>query len=361
MPGALTEVTELGTALGTLGVHPEHRGWRRPAELAQVPTPVWERLRASCAAHEAAFTTALENGAAFLEAPEGLRGRRPALIEWKGPHRPPGDDVLPADLRIDHVYLVSCKYLSRVLVNSGPARLFERLLAGEQRSADNWFARAAPGPYQDFYLAARRCVADPALPLTPDALDVAAQRRLRSALGARQLPEELRPAWGELTDAVAQASAARWRQALTTPRARLQLLWRLLRVGQATYFVLGSDGAASLRLRVASTWDWHQRFDLRDLEVTPRLAGQPEVAWRAAVRDRTSGVTEEILGHVEIRWSHGRFVGTPEAKVYLDTPHAAVPGYEPLGAPPGPRIRPAPAPVSAPALFPLEAPPGEKR
>ena len=37
-----------------------------------------------------------------------------------------------------------------------------------------------------------------------------------------------------------------------------------------------------------------------------------------------------MRGHVEVRWSHGRFCGPPEAKVYLDTPHADVPGYFPL-------------------------------
>jgi hypothetical protein len=33
---------------------------------------------------------------------------------------------------------------------------------------------------------------------------------------------------------------------------------------------------------------------------------------------------------VEIRWSHGRFAQPPEAKVYLDTPMADLPGYHPL-------------------------------
>jgi len=37
-----------------------------------------------------------------------------------------------------------------------------------------------------------------------------------------------------------------------------------------------------------------------------------------------------VQGHVEIRWSHGRFSGAPEAKVYLDTPHANVPVFHPL-------------------------------
>ena len=46
--------------------------------------------------------------------------------------------------------------------------------------------------------------------------------------------------------------------------------------------------------------------------------------------ERATGPDRTVKGHVEIRWSHGRFSGNPEAKVYLDTPHAAVPGYHPL-------------------------------
>jgi hypothetical protein len=137
----------------------------------------------------------LANGRAFLEASDALRGRRPIRVEWKGPHRPPGDDVIPADIRIDHVFLVSCKYLSRVLLNPGPQRLFERLLVGEQRGG---------------------------------------------------------------------------------------------------------------------------------------VKGQPEVAWNATVRRKVDDTELSIHGHVEIRWSHGRFVGVPESKVYLDTPHSQVPGYHEL-------------------------------
>jgi len=55
--------------------------------------------------------------------------------------------------------------------------------------------------------------------------------------------------------------------------------------------------------------------------------GQPRVGWEAVVRDRTSHEVHSVMGHVEIRWSHGRFGGLPEAKGYLDTPHHLVPGY----------------------------------
>src|SRR5205814_3844694 len=101
--------------------------------------------------HQASFKSAFANGTALLRAEDGLRNRAPKQVEWKGPHRPPGDDVVPADIRIDHVYQVSCKYLSRVMQNAGPARLFDRLLIGEDRSRDDWFAAVAPREYQTFY------------------------------------------------------------------------------------------------------------------------------------------------------------------------------------------------------------------
>ena len=109
------------------------------------------------------------------------------------------------------------------------------------------------------------------------------------------------------------------------------MVWRLLRIGSAPYFVLGSHGTdAPLRLRVASPWDWRQSVRFRRLEIEPQPGGQPMVSWQAHVTERHGGAERTVGGHVEIRWSHGRFSGPPEAKVYLDTPFADVPGYWPL-------------------------------
>lgn len=129
MPAFLTEITEITTALGTLAPSLGAALAHRPPELVGVTDEVWERLQEMHGRgnHAEAFHTAFENGRAFLAATDGLRGRPPRRAEWKGPHQPPGDDVIPADLRIDHVFLISCKYLSRVLLNPGPPRLFERL------------------------------------------------------------------------------------------------------------------------------------------------------------------------------------------------------------------------------------------
>ncbi len=127
-----------------------------------------------------------------------------------------------------------------------------------------------------------------------------------------------------------ERSAARWRGLLQNRRDQEAMLWRLLRIGSAPYFVLGTNEKASLRLRIATPWDWRQQHELRAFDVWADPAGQPVVRWNATVLTKTLERECEVSGHVEVRWSHGRFAQPPEAKVYLDTPHDSVPGYIPL-------------------------------
>ncbi len=363
VPASRTEITEIVTALGTLAPNLNAAFARPPRQLVNVAPAVWDALIDTHVAgtEAAAFATAFANGQAFFAARDGLRGRRPFMVEWKGPHRPPGDDVIPADLRIDRVYLISCKYLSKVLLNPGPPRLFERLLVGEERSGGNWFLSTAPSEFQAFYEAALAYIEHGELPAhdetvsgfvapggppahdegvrqqvrpeLPDEvhnLTRVQQTALKTALPHRVLPSPLKPAWADLCRAVSTESARRWNTALSSPMAQRTLLWRMLRIPVATYFVLGADKAAHLRLRVDSTWDWTQAYQLRSFRASAGTAGQPEVRWQAIIAQRNGEPDRIVDGHVEIRWSHGRFLGSPEAKVYLDTPHDRVPGYHPL-------------------------------
>jgi hypothetical protein len=83
---------------------------------------------------------------------------------------------VPSDLRVDHVYLVSCKYLSRILHNPSPARLVEGLLT--QAPVDDlrdWYHRVAPAEYQDLYATCVDVVDGP--PLPPLAVDLTRTQR----------------------------------------------------------------------------------------------------------------------------------------------------------------------------------------
>ncbi|HKY14252.1 MAG TPA: hypothetical protein VJM33_04965, partial [Microthrixaceae bacterium] len=312
-----TKVTEIATGLGTIAAYelnttlpmtpPEIRGvdettWARFCELAEQPK------------FAATAITAFENGRALLAAQDGLRGRSPRVVEWHGPHGSPGDEVAPIDLRVDHVYLVSCKYLSRILANPSPSHLFRRLLLGRQgvRSA-NWFDEVARDEHHALFEAVRPHLSGPSSSKSLDARSRAERRQIAQDLQG-DWPTGCEELYQRMVRVVAERSAALWRSQLTTTSLEESMLWRLLRIGSAPYFVLGADGTTPLRLRVASPWDWRQHFSFRSLEIEARAGGQALVAWRANYRS-TSGVDESVDGHVEIRWSHGRFSGPPEAKV----------------------------------------------
>ena len=400
MPSDRTTVTELGTGLGMLGLSGIDDAVRSRTPVMHSLSPeMWERLARlrSGGAYDAEFHAAWANGQAFLAAADGLRGRLPKVVEWKGTGRAPGDEVAPIDLRVDHVYLVSCKYLSKILFNVSPSHVFDSLLvAGQSRGTrlarevlpggGDWYAEVAPTEYQGLYEAVRLAAAQqvsvastpavrragasqpgrsPAAVSLPGLADgdvltddhAATEGAARAArTGAppgllRDLPARavdltsqqrdtlgqwLRPGWppgakdlyADLSDAVARVSVRRWQAAMDLGGGSGEaMVWRLLRIGSAPYFVLGSSAARSLRLRIATSWDWRQQYQLISVNMEPQPGGQPRVGWEAIVRDRVSKEVHRVAGHIEVRWSHGRFGGPPEAKGYLDTPHHLVPGY----------------------------------
>jgi hypothetical protein len=333
VPDDRTTVTELATALGTLGESDLRRTMRRHPRQLDVPDAAWRSLQVlhESGRFDAEFATAFANGRAFLEAEDALRGRRPRLIEWTGGRRPPGDEIAPVDLRIDHVYLISCKYLSRNIANPSPARLFDGLLAtsGDWEATD-WYSVVAPDELRTLYEVCRRAAGLEDLPDDPAALSTEERRTLRHALGGRSYPPQARDPYARLCAQVSARSAERWRTNVARHHAAERMLWRLLRIGNAAYFLLGADPRRSLRLRVASPWDWRQAYRLVGLEIDAAHSGQPQVNWCATYTDRGSSRRRTVQGHVEVRWSHGRFAQPPEAKVYIDTPSDQIPGYFPL-------------------------------
>jgi hypothetical protein len=300
--------------------------------MVSVSPETWDLLQRahSGGALATEFDTAWANGQAFLAARDALRGRRPVIVEWKGSHRAPGDEVAPVDLRIDHVFLISCKYLSKIMINASPAHLFERLLQGSHgiRTSD-WYAEVAGDVYQELYEAVRAEVDPRALPAEVAALSSADRKRLVGELKGGW-PGTAGPLYARLADVVAEVTARQWQAALSIGSSSEAMLWRILRMGSAPYFVLGVSPSEPLRLRVATPWDWRLHYWLVRFDCSAQRGGQPRVGWVAQVADKHSLEIHEIRGHVEIRWSHGRFGGNPEAKVYLDTPHSLVPAYFPL-------------------------------
>lgn len=336
MPTLRTEITEIVTGLALLGYRDlQHALEVRPGHILNVEPEHFDRLAEARATgtHTAEFAIAWENGTVFARSTQGLRGRPPWTVEWKGPHKPPGYEQIPADLRVDHVYLISCKYGSTILHNASPFHLFDRRLADRrvERGVD-WFAEVAPEALQELYAAfVAELDLGAAVPSHVHAVESQHRQILRKASPRGPWPGAAAAAYHDFTVAVAQSSAQRWRAELSTTARREAMAWRLLRLEAAPYFVLGAThGDHPLRYRVGTPWDFRDQFALAAFDVWPDPAGQPLVRWRCEVDERSGGRHRLVEGHVEIRWSHGRFSGAPEAKIHLDTHPHDVAGYVPL-------------------------------
>jgi hypothetical protein len=328
MPRIETEITELATALGALGYDLEAGLLQLPPEIVNVPLSTWDRLRTVHQAghHRLLFTTAWANGRAFLLAKDGLRGRIPIRIEWKGPDRQVEQDPIPADLRIDNVFLVSVKTRSAVLWNRSPSQVFTRTA-----NPTHWYAETAGDEYQALYEAAVAHSGLDGLPGRAADLTRAQGQAMAATLDTRQWPETLLPLYQTLAHRCSARSAQIWNESVRSPSRREQTAWWLLRLAPAPYYLLGDATRAPLRIRVDTPWDWRQTWLFEGLDIIPAVAaGQPQVEWTLRARHRETGETRHADGYVEVRWSHGRFSGHPEAKVKLRTPHERVPGYTPL-------------------------------
>ncbi|MYB29382.1 MAG: hypothetical protein F4X38_09610 [Acidimicrobiaceae bacterium] len=333
MADARTKITELATALGLTGHATLQSALEARPPILEIEPDMWASLDAISRSGkwEEEAETAFANGAYFAAHAGGLNGRVPQRIEWSGGRKMPGDQQVPADLLIDHVYTISCKYRSKVLFNPAPARLFlDHLAVTSRPPGKNWFQEVAPRAHEALYARTVEVLGLEDMAETPVAQTSEQRERLKAALRARGvsgLPREVIREYALLIDRVSRVSAKRWRKTLDDKAEEERMLWRLLRIYSATYFVLGVDERQPMRFRVVTPWEWRQAYEFLSLEVREAGRGQPMVDWSATYRHRASGHRRRVEGHVEIRWSHGPFNNPPEAKIYLDTPHDEVPGY----------------------------------
>ncbi|NNN21155.1 MAG: hypothetical protein HKL80_04035 [Acidimicrobiales bacterium] len=328
-------MTEISTALGMLDIPDLLYGISKGAEqLIDVSESTWISLAKSVLDEKSIHiaSMAFKNGRAFLESSEGLRGRTPVRISWKGPTNTPGQDLIPADLVVDYVYLVSCKYLSKNIMNGSPSHVFEQQLSNRPtKKTSDWYQKVALVELERLYECfSHELRGEINLPSKLSMLSSENKKELKK-LKLKKWPGESSALYLEFAQAVSENTVKLWQKSLPKLVDQERLLWRMLRMADVTYFLLGAKSVSSpLRLRVATPWEWRKNFELKAFEIFSKQSGQPRVEWVAVVNDLGKKMSINLTGHVEIRWSHGKFCGSPEAKIYLDSPIDGIPGYYPL-------------------------------
>ena len=312
--------------------------------------------------------------------PSGMEGHRTG----------PGDEVAPIDLRVDHVYLVSCKYLSNILFNVSPSHVFDSLLMGVAHPDLPDGGRRSPprrrglvrrgGTRPSTRRSTRPCVvaaagadgtADAVPAPTSGARPTAARRVARRRASVRRCrdSDRRRCRW-RCRSGRDRAAASASPSVLARPaRARRRPHdGAARRAGAVAACRLARRRQGALRRVVATTWHEPRRgagpsdarrrpagrarpcsgascasaapltsssarrpsarsgcasprrgtggssTSSRSIAVEPQPGGQPRVGWQAVVRDRVSHELHEVAGHIEVRWSHGRFGGFPRPR-----------------------------------------------
>ena len=272
-----TLISELATALGMIRKTLPEAIAHLPTELQGVTSHDWKALTElhEAGKHATLFSNSFANGRAFSTSEVALRHRQPGMVEWCGPRKLRGEFAIPADLRVDDVYLVSCKYDSKNLLNSGPAKLFDNRLKDTRRGATSWYEEVAGDAYQSYYEAVRSHFDLGYLP--SDVTKLAdPHRSVLAEVLPRELPLGLAGDQAAFCWAVSAASVDRWKKSIgSRAQERTDFAMSLLRIPQAIYFLLGHSGNSSLRFKVLSRWDWAARYRLRDFAVEASKAMQP--------------------------------------------------------------------------------------
>jgi len=98
-----------------------------------------------------------------------------------------------------------------------------------------------------------------------------------------------------------------------------ELLRRFLRLDSSHYVLCGLDRGVPFAYLIPSITDWKRHAELAEVSVEPDLeAQQSKVRFNLSLRVRRGDGRVQVPFHAEIRWSHGRFCGNPEAKLYRD-------------------------------------------
>jgi hypothetical protein len=94
----------------------------------------------------------------------------------------------------------------------------------------------------------------------------------------------------------------------------------LFRLDSVEYVVAGVSEGKEFAVRVPSIDDFKQEWEIRSIKAEPDLSRKQSVVNIFITYRNKQNKSVEYVNkfHVEIRWSHGKFCGSPEAKLYKD-------------------------------------------
>lgn len=344
MPTAKTECTELSVGFGLLDVLPSGLSEEQILNLFSGSLPI-EKYHDYL--HEFESQTNLYNE--FLDIGRRLRNSYPLFshlsqVTWSGPQQQAATTSASKDL-ITAGIPISVKNESNVVLNASPYNLFITIPSGSMPAAnsDNWFQITDPIGIQTLY----SFVQQRSFLVLPDTF--AEFENTASRFDRDSFQELIRNFTGNTKTEFTRLYRLMCRNVSTTSanlfNNNLQtalnsniknsvlenVVKQFFRINAVPYIVVGLDKHQSFGLQIPDMTEWKKSWKIINIIATPDLdRGQSVVNIQMRVEEKTSKINNLFNFHVEIRWSHGKFCGNPEAKLYKEFTWSSVPFFRNL-------------------------------
>jgi hypothetical protein len=331
MPTAKTECTELSVAFGLLDLTPGAPDQIiREAFGASLPQPKITQFRSEFRSNQQLYQRLLGVG-------KRLRNSHPSLgnqtnLAWTGPEKQASTASASKDLLVGSIP-ISVKTDSDVVANLSPYNLFENLPRGAAQAANegNWFLHANPQGFQEVYGFVREQITSPRnLPESIAEFEATATKsdRKNLAQAISRLSDRKKERFQELyvswCRSVAQFSAETFNRnfakslASTSKNTVLEHIAKwFFRLNSVEYLLCGIDKREEFAVIIPDITSWKRKWRITNAQASPDLdREQSVVRFTITCHEVATQSNYTYEYHDEIRWSHGKFCGNPEAKLY---------------------------------------------
>jgi hypothetical protein len=339
-----TEATELAVGFGILGVNPlDQKINVTNLFIDSLSDQKWHDFQEEYERDKKLYKKFFELGLHLRE----LRFKSVGQLVWAGPQQQAATASGAKDLFIPSLNMpISIKNDSNVVLNASPHNLFRSLPQGKAFAsrAEHWFLEKDPEGYQKLYDFGRSLFPKE-LPRDATEFEAIISRAERDEFqefvtkGLIGLnAKEFEALYIEMCGNVARSSALEFNNHLAIlpsnehPAVHETVIRQFFRLDAVQYLLVGLDNRKVFAVQIPDLTSWKGQWRVENITAIPDLGrGQSVVKITVTTTDKNRRTIIYDFGfHIEIRWSHGKFCGNPEGKLYKSFTWTSVPFFDSL-------------------------------
>ncbi|MCX5774444.1 MAG: hypothetical protein NTX05_07555 [Fusobacteria bacterium] len=266
----------------------------------------------------------------------------PQKVVWTGAENVGAMVAVAKDLEVSN-FRISVKENADVFINGSPITIFEDIpcgIFGQRRKGDDWYILTAKSELNEYYKVCKNLI-DNKLPVSIEDYYESNRDRKEFSKEVAKLHKNktiiVLSTYKKMCQKVRENSAEIFNQNIKnyqkknkSKNALSAAFHYFFKVNGVKYILAGTEKNKAFAVILKSSSEWLKEYELLSILATPNDAGQPEVNLNCKFKNKITKEEYCFVLRIEIRWSHGKFCGNPEAKVYKTWSYTELPWIENL-------------------------------